>query len=308
MSVREIVETVARAAPEIRGGLAGRRRKEDAENPSGELQLAADVWADELLEERLTALDSVGAYASEEREGVVDAGDGYSVTLDPLDGSSNLKSNNSMGTILGIYDGDLPASGRDLVGAAYVLYGPITTMVAAVDGEVTEYVVEGDADGRNESDDATSAELRAATADASGAGDGDVEIRAVKEDLTLPGDPVVYGFGGRVPDWTPAFTDYAREIESELKLRYGGAMIGDVNQVLTYGGVFAYPALESRPEGKLRLQFEGNPMAYIVESAGGASSDGERSLLDVDATDLHGRVPVHLGNEGLIERLEAALA
>jgi fructose-1,6-bisphosphatase I len=279
-AISEAIAVVARAAPEIRGGLAGRRRKADAENPSGETQMAADVWADRLLEERLTAIDGVGQFASEERDGVVECGEGLSVAVDPLDGSSNLQSNNSMGTILAVYDGDLPASGRDLVAAAYVLYGPITTMVVARDGEVTEYVLKGS--------------------------DGELtERRAVREDVALPEDPVVYGFGGRVPDWTDRFADYAREIEDELKLRYGGAMIGDVNQVLTYGGVFAYPELESRREGKLRLQFEANPIAYIVESACGASSNGEESLLDATAEDLHQRTPVYVGNEDLVNRLEA---
>jgi len=285
-TVDRIVETVAAAAPAIRDGLAGRRRKADEENPSGETQLAADVWADDYLEERLTAIDGVGEFASEERESVRDCGTGLSVAIDPLDGSSNVESNNSMGTIVGVYDEPLPASGRDLVAAAYVLFGPITTMMVARDGEVTEYVVEGDADSEP----------------------GDDVRRTVGEDVALPEDPVVYGFGGRVPDWTDGFTEYAREIESELKLRYGGAMIGDVNQVMTYGGVFAYPGLQSRPEGKLRLQFEGNPMAYIVESAGGRSSDGAQSLLDVEPTGLHQRVPVHLGNEDLVDRLEATLA
>jgi fructose-1,6-bisphosphatase I len=84
-------------------------------------------------------------------------------------------------------------------------------------------------------------------------------------------------------------------------------MIGDVNQVLTYGGVFAYPALQSAPEGKLRLQFECNPVGYVIECAGGRSSDGSGSVLDVDPTALHQRTPVYLGNEGLIDRLEAAL-
>ncbi|WP_227355713.1 class 1 fructose-bisphosphatase [Haladaptatus salinisoli] len=276
-TVDRIVETVAAAAPEIRGGLPGRRRKADEENPSGETQMAADVWADEHLEAELTAIDGVGEFASEEREEVIDCGDGLSVAVDPLDGSSNLKSNNSMGTIVGVYDAPLPASGRDLVAAAYVLFGPITTMMVARGGTVTEYVVEN----------------------------GDP--RVVDDDVSLPDDPVVYGFGGRVPDWTEAFTEYAREIEDELKLRYGGAMIGDVNQVMTYGGVFAYPSLRSRTEGKLRLQFEGNPIAYIVESAGGRSSDGERSLLDVSPEGLHQRVPLHVGNAELVDRLEAAL-
>ncbi|WP_266077511.1 class 1 fructose-bisphosphatase [Haladaptatus caseinilyticus] len=273
----KIIDVVAASAPDIRGGLAGRRRKADEENPSGETQMAADVWADEYLESELTAIEGVGEFASEEREDVIDCGEGLSVAIDPLDGSSNIKSNNSMGTIVGVYDAPLPASGRDLVASAYVLFGPITTMVVARAGTVTEYVVE------------------------------DGNLRPVKKDLTLPHDPVVYGFGGRVPDWTDGFADYVDEIEDELKLRYGGAMIGDINQVLTYGGVFAYPGLQSRPEGKLRLQFEGNPMAYILESAGGRSSDGEQSLLDVEPESLHQRVPVHLGNDDLIDRLESTL-
>ncbi len=277
-AVDDVVETVAETAPEIRTGLRGRREAVDADNPTGDTQYAADVWADEVYERRLTAIDGVGGYASEERETVVDCGVGYAVALDPLDGSSNLKSNNAMGTVFGVYDGDLPAPGRDLVAAGYVLYGPITTMVVARDGSVTEYELTDD--GR----------------------------RTLETDLELPDDPVVYGFGGRVPDWPADFTEYARQIESELKLRYGGAMIADVNQVLTYGGVFAYPGLQSRAEGKLRVLFECAPIAYVVETAGGASSDGERSVLDVDPDGLHDRVPLHVGNRDLIDRLESTLS
>jgi fructose-1,6-bisphosphatase I len=244
--------------------------------------LAADIHADEVLEDRLLSIDAVGSYASEERETIQEVESGHlHVACDPLDGSSNLKSNNVMGTIVAVYGEPLPARGEHLVAAAYVLYGPITNMVAAEDGQVKEYVL----DAREDS----------------------VERRVVDEDVQLPSDPVVYGFGGRVPDWPDDFAAYVDEIEQELKLRYGGAMIGDVSQVLEYGGVFAYPALQSAPNGKLRLQFEGNPIGYIIESAGGRSSDGERSLLDVEPTELHQRVPVHVGNAELIERLEAAL-
>ena len=276
MSVSEIIDAVARLAPEIRAGLPGRRTKLDAANVSGERQLAADVWADELIGDRLAAIDSVGSYASEEREDVVDLGDGYFVAVDPLDGSSNLKSNNPMGTVVGIYDDDLPTTGRSLVAAAFVLYGPITTMVVARDGAVTEYVVE----------------------------DGD---RRDVGDIVLPDRPTVYGIGGRVPEWPPAVSAYVESIESELKLRYGGAMIADVSQVLTYGGVFGYPMLKSRPAGKLRILFEGAPIAHIVETAGGASSDGTQSLLDVDVTEVHQRTPVFVGNEDLVDRLETLL-
>lgn len=279
-TVEEVFEAVASCAPEVRAALPGRRTETADTNPSGELRLAADDYADELLEERLGAIDGIGQYASEETAEAVDVGDGdLSVAVDPLDGSSNLKPNNTMGTIVGIYDAALPAAGRDLVGAVYVLYGPITTMAAATDGEVTEYVVT------------------------------DGEREAVREDLTLPDEPAVYGFGGRVPDWTEEFTAYARDIESNesLRLRYGGSMIGDVNQVLTYGGIFAYPALESAPKGKLRLQFEGNPVGYIVETGGGRSSDGDGSILDIEPEALHERVPVYVGSTDLIDRLEGTL-
>jgi fructose-1,6-bisphosphatase I len=290
-AIDEVIETVARTAPEIRSGLPGRRERSERENPSGEIQLAADVYADDLLGERLLSIPGVATYASEEREEVIDAetvddrtdGSGEAgelyVGVDPLDGSSNLKPNNTMGTVLAVYDSPLPASGRDMVAAAYVLYGPITTMMVAREGSLTEYLLREN------------------------------EYERLREDVRLPDDPLVYGFGGRVPDWPADFADYVKDVESnpELKLRYGGAMIGDVNQVLTYGGIFAYPALESAPSGKLRLQFEGNPIAYITESAGGRSSNGEESLLAIEPEALHQRVPVHVGNEELIDRLEATI-
>ncbi len=278
--VDAIVDVVAETAPDIRDGFAGRRVYESDENPSGERQLAADVYADELLEERLLAVDAVGSYASEERDDVIPAdGDGtLHVACDPLDGSSNLKSNNTMGTLFGIYDAPLPAPGSALRAAGYVLFGPITTMVTARDGTVRQWVLE----------------------------DGTREL--VEDDLRLPDDPMVYGFGGRVPQWSEAFAGYVAEVEADLKLRYGGAMIGDVNQVLTYGGIFGYPGLRDRPEGKLRLLFEGHPIAHVVETAGGASSNGDRSLLDLEPDRLHERTPLFVGDETYVERLEAALA
>ena len=285
-TVEAVFDAVAETAPEIRAALPGRRVESGTDNPSGESVLAGDLYADELLGEAITAVDGVGSFVSEEREAAVDAGGAvgegaYAVAIDPLDGSSNLRSNNAMGTVVGIYDAPLPATGRDLVAAGYVLYGPITTMVVADDAGVREEVVTSD--------------------------DGGVDRSTVEDDVRLPDDPLVYGFGGRVPDWPDDFTAYAREIEDELKLRYGGAMVGDVNQVITYGGIFAYPALVDAPDGKLRLSFEANPIAYIVERAGGAATDGERDILDVEPEGVHDRVPLYVGNEELVERLKAAL-
>jgi fructose-1,6-bisphosphatase I len=280
MSVERVLDVMADAAPEIRAGLPERRAKAATENESGEAQLEADVWADDLLYDRIADVEGVNWYGSEERPEpltVGDAADGIAVAIDPLDGSSNVKSNNPCGTVVGLYDEPLPAPGSSLVAAAFVLYGPITTMTVARDGSVTEYLVE----------------------------EGD---RTDLGSVELPDDPVVYGFGGRVPDWTERFEAYVRDVEKELKLRYGGAMIADVNQVLEYGGIFGYPALQSRSEGKLRACFESMPMAYIVESAGGASSDGARSLLDLEPDSLHERTPTFVGNESVIEDLEAALS
>ena len=280
-TVDAVVDVVARTAPEVREGLPGRRVAAEGQNPSGETQMAADVFADDLLCDRLGSVSGVGTYASEEREATVDVGSGVSVCVDPLDGSSNLEPNAAMGTIVAVYDGPLPASGRDIRAAAYVLYGPITTMVVARGDGVTEYVIR---DG----------------------GDYDVLTR----DVRLPDDPTVYGFGGRVPNWVEPFEEFAADVESDpsMKLRYGGAMIGDVNQVLTYGGIFAYPTLSHAPESKLRTQFEGYPVGFIVEAAGGASSDGHQSLLDVDPGDLHARTPVYVGNRDLIDDLESRFA
>jgi fructose-1,6-bisphosphatase I len=284
-AVDAVVDSIASTAPEIRAGLAGRRTYDDGANPSGDRQLEADVYADRLLEERLLGIDSIAGYASEERDSVVGSDEGWAaadgdrhyVAVDPLDGSSNLKSNNTMGTLFGVYDEPLPADGSALVASGFVLYGPITTMAVARGGTVTKSVIdEGDR-------------------------------RVVDPDLTLPEEPTVYGFGGRVPRWSEEFSAYVSEVESELKLRYGGAMIGDVSQVLTYGGIFGYPGLRDRPEGKLRLCFEGHPIAHIVETAGGASSNGERSLLSLTPDRLHERTPLFVGNEAYIDRLEAAL-
>jgi fructose-1,6-bisphosphatase I len=274
----DIFETLAELAPEIRASLPGRRTKSTETNPSGETQMEADAYADELLEEALGAIDGVGFYASEEQAEPLDHGEGVTVALDPLDGSSNLKPNSPMGTIIAVYEGELPAGGDELLASGFVLFGPIMTMSVARNGTLTEYMVEN----------------------------GESEV--ITESVQLPEEPTVYGMGGRAPDWTPGFSAFIDEVEDEYKLRYGGSMVADVNQVLTYGGIFSYPALQSSPNGKLRLEFEGIPMAYIIECAGGASSDGTQSILDVEATEVHQRVPVHLGNEQLIDRVEAHLA
>jgi len=276
-TVAQVIDTIAETTPDVRTAIFTERGHSESVNPTGDAQLAADLRADELFEERLLAIDGVASYASEEREDVTTSTGRLHVAMDPLDGSSNLEPNSGMGSIFSVYSEQPPTSGQNLVAAGFVVYGPVTSMVVAREGRVREYLLE----------------------------DGD--RRLVDNDVTVPEDPTVFGFGGGVDSWTDEFEPVAESIREELKLRYGGAMVADINQVLTYGGVFAYPALQSRPEGKLRLQFEGHPMAYIVESAGGSSSNGDESLLGTEPDELHERTPLYLGNDSLIDRIESSV-
>jgi len=269
--IEDIFNTIAESAPSIRKELSIRRESSTTQNPTGDSQLAADIWADNFFANKLLELDGVGSYASEEREEILTSGDGFSVAIDPLDGSSNLLSNNMIGTIVGVYDSPLPTSGKNMVAAAYVLYGPITTMVIAHSGSVNEFIVDQG------------------------------KLQPLRENIILPKTPQLYGFGGLEKEWKPSFKKYADSIRTKLKLRYGGSLISDINQILTYGGIFAYPDLISSPNGKLRVLFEAHPVAYIIESAGGLSSNGDISILDISPDTLHARTPLYVGNKNLIE-------
>ena len=277
-SINSIVRTVQETAHYVNSHLADHAGSGGETNPSGEDQINADIWADHLFFDKLSTLDSVGAYASEERADVVDCGEGYSVAIDPLDGSSNLASNNSVGTIIGVYEAELPASGREMVAAMMVLYGPYTTMAVAHEGSdvVQEFL------------------LREGFSEPWGK-------------FTIPEEPNVVGLAGKSSERSDTVNQLARELEGELKLRYGGATVADLAQVLEYGGLFGYPTTTAYPEGKLRVHFESAPLAYLVEAGGGGSTDGTQSLLDVEPDDLHARTPTYLGNRTLIERVETAL-
>lgn len=247
-------------------------------NPSGEDQIGADVWADSLFYDSLAPLQGVGGYASEEKPDVVDCGEGYTIAIDPLDGSSNLASNNSVGTIIGVYDADLPSSGRNIVASIMVLYGPYTTLTVAREDRdvVQEYLLR---DGHSE---------RWGT-------------------FQLPDDATVVGLAGKNSERSTKVNVFAGKLEQELKLRYGGATVADLAQVLEYGGLFGYPPTTGYEDGKLRVHFESAPLAHLVENAGGGSSDGNQSLLDREPQTIHARTPTYLGNPELIERVEEEL-
>lgn len=278
--VDEVIQKVAEAAPHISSGLMHRREYVGEENPSDERMMEADVWANEFIQEKITSIDGVGEFASEEEEEVIDCGSGLAVAVDPLDGSSNIPTNNLVGSIISIYDGKLPCSGQNLVAAFYVLYGPLTSLTVARDSRVDEYIIE------------------------EGSGD-EVDLHEASKDIQIEGKNV-YGFGGNKA-WFEDFRDLESDFSDRYKLRYGGALVGDFNQMLHHGGVFGYPAKEGYENGKYRLIFEGNPMAFIAETAGGASTDGGQSILEVEAEELHQRTPFFAGHTEMVEEIEERL-
>jgi len=255
-----------------------RRDPATTRNVYGEQQLELDIWMNDLFVDALRDSKLVAQVASEEMGQVKEVGRGrFSVVLDPLDGSSNVKSNNIFGTIFGIFDRTpLPARGSELFAAGYMIYGPATTFVYATSTGVHEFV--------------------------QGGGPPD-EFILIEEGLRLPPKGKLYGIGGHRDKWIPEVKAFAGELERELmNLRYGGSFVGDFNQILHYGGFFAYPAQVDKPAGKYRLHFESNPIAFIAEAAGGAGTTGTERILDVAATGIDQTVPTYVGNRDLIER------
>jgi fructose-1,6-bisphosphatase I len=265
----------------IREELPHRLGEAGTKNKYGEDQKALDVWVNDLLTSKMLESGLVKTVVSEELPDPVTSEGGkgkFNVAMDPLDGSSNVKSNNLFGTIMGVYKAhDKPGKGRKQIAAFYKLYGPNTTLVMTTKEGVHEFVK-----GRKNTN----------------------EFFLHKENLMFP-EPKIYGVGGNPDKWVPEFDLFVRLLRSKgLKLRYGGSFVGDFNQILHHGGFFGYPATLDKPKGKLRLVFEGNPMALIAENAGGSSSVGSKNLLDVDPINTDSRVPIYIGNKELIQSLE----
>jgi len=278
----QLLGKFAGLATRIRRELPVRRDPAATKNVYGEQQLELDVWMNDLFVDALRESTLVSQVASEEMGDVKSVGRGrFSVVLDPLDGSSNVRSNNIFGTIFGIFEGaQLPARGSDLFAAGYLIYGPATTLVYAARGKVHEFI--------------------------QGKGGRPEEFVLVKEGLRLPPKGKLYGVGGHREKWIPQVKAFVGELEGELmNLRYGGSFVGDFNQILHYGGFFAYPAQVDKPGGKYRLHFESNPIAFIAEAAGGAGTTGTDRILDVAPTGIEQTVPTYVGNKDLIDRFRA---
>ena len=274
--VTRLIEALIESIPEIKSVLAAERGASGNVNPSGDTQRIADEKIDEIVFDCVRSLDGFGQYLSEEREGITDLGSGLSIATDPLDGSSNIKTNTTVGTIIGVYDAELPARGRELVASLCLVLGPVPTLGVAADDELIEYTIQ---DGAL------------------------VDSRSVR----LPEEGGIWSFSGGPDEWTPALRAYDEALGQQYVHRYTGAMIADVWLLLARGGLVGYPKRSTKPDGVLRLLYESNPVAYAVECAGGAASTGSQPILDVEPEGLHQRIPTFFGTKSLVDELETRL-
>ncbi len=243
-------------------------------NLYGEEQLALDVLSDRIIRKRLVHSGVVCNAVSEEMEEILEINpnpDGlFSVAYDPLDGSSLVDVNLAVGTIVSICAGhDLLQTGRNQVAALYILYGPRVTLVYSVGKGVHEFTM-----------------------------NHLMEYTLTRENIQMQPSGDIYAPGGQRNKYGKGVENFVRYLEAKgSKLRYSGGLVPDVNQILLKGkGIFMYPALNGSPNGKLRLLFELNPMAFLVEQAGGSASNGRIPILDVKPEKLDQRAPIFIGS------------
>lgn len=293
-TLTEVIEAIALAGKAIARKVQ-RARIDDvigvagALNVQGEVQQKLDVLSDALLLECLRACACVAVYASEEQEHPAvlrtrTAGGEYAVLADPLDGSSNIDVAVSVGTIFSVLrndraDAETAAAvlqpGSAQLAAGYVLYGTSVLLVLATSQGTDMYALDP----------------------------GLGEFVLVKEKLRVPAESKTYSINeAYVNDFSEglrAYLDFAHG--AGYGARYIGSMVADVHRTLLKGGVFIYPGTKKAPKGKLRLMYECNPMAYVLEQAGGAGSTGGMRILDVKPGALHERVPVIVGSAREVE-------
>jgi fructose-1,6-bisphosphatase I len=255
-----------------------------SQNVYGENQLKADVAANNLFLNLLQNHKNVESIASEELETEMTgkgAGAGYSVAFDPLDGSSLVDVNLSIGSIFGIYKGAgfIGRKGREQVAAIIVVYGPRLTFMITVKAGVKEFLY----DERN-------------------------GCFILHSDIKFSGEKKLFAPGNLracvSEEWYARLLDHW--VKNDYTLRYSGGMVPDVNHMLKKGsGVFTYPGYKEKPEGKLRLLYECAPMAFLTEQAGGEGTNGEMPILDIEIKKLDQKTPVFLGEKKAMELVKS---
>lgn len=273
-------------------------------NIQGESQKKLDVYADEQFISALRSGGECCVVASEEHDDFIEIHSEisknakYIVCIDPLDGSSNIDVNVSVGTIFSIYRRTSPAGeevgvaeilqpGVEQVAAGYVIYGSSTMLVYSTGKGVNGFTLDPSIG----------------------------EFCLSHPNMRIPDTGTIYSINeGNYIKFPQGVKNYLKYCQVEDKntlrpyiSRYIGSMVADIHRNLIKGGIFLYPTTSSHPEGKLRLMYECNPLAFIVEQAGGKASDGRNRILEIKPTDLHQRSPIFIGNKDMVEKLEEFL-
>ncbi len=303
--LRLLLEVVARACKGIsqavnKGALGGVLGSASSENVQGEIQKKLDIIANEVLIEANEWGGHLAAMASEEMDAIYVVPNRYPkgeylLLFDPLDGSSNIDVNVSIGTIFsvlkmpegdrGVDEGDFLQPGRQQVAAGYCVYGPQTTLVLTVGDGVAMFTLDRE--------------------------QGSFVL--TQEHLRIPEDTQEFAINmSNMRHWDEPVKRYIDECLAgregprgkDFNMRWIASMVADVHRILTRGGVFMYPWDKREPNkpGKLRLMYEANPMAWVVEQAGGAATNGRQRIMDIQPGGLHERVSVILGSKNEVER------
>jgi len=304
--LRLLLEVVARACKSIshavtKGALGDILGSAGTDNVQGEVQKKLDIIANEVLIEANEWGGHLAAMASEEMEGIYVVPNRYPqgeylLLFDPLDGSSNIDVNVSIGTIFsvlkkpeggqGVSEQDFLQAGVKQVAAGYCLYGPQTTLVLTVGDGVAMFTLDTE--------------------------QGSFVL--TQEGVKVPEDTKEFAVNmSNMRHWDAPVRRYIDECLAgkegprgkDFNMRWIASMVADVHRILTRGGIFLYPWDKREPDkpGKLRLMYEANPMSWLVEQAGGAATNGKERILDLQPKKLHERVSVILGSKNEVERV-----
>ncbi|EGJ09823.1 MULTISPECIES: class 1 fructose-bisphosphatase [Rubrivivax] len=306
--LRLLIEVVARACKRIaiavnKGALGDVLGSASSENVQGEVQKKLDIISNEVLIEANEWGGHLAAMASEEMDSIhvvpnrYPQGE-YMLLFDPLDGSSNIDVNVSIGTIFsvlrkvghtrGVSEDDFLQPGKHQAAAGYCIYGPQTQLVLTVGNGVVAFTLDRET--------------------------GSWVL--TQSDIRIPEDTKEFAINmSNMRHWAPPMRRYVEECLAgktgprgkDFNMRWVASMVTDVHRILMRGGIFMYPWDQREPEkpGKLRLLYEANPMAFLVEQAGGAATNGRERILDVVPCKLHERVSVMLGSRNEVDRVTA---
>lgn len=271
------------------------------ENVQGEVQMKLDLFAHNTMKQALIAREEVAGFASEEEENFVafDTERGcnakYVILTDPLDGSSNIDVNVAVGTIFSIYRRVSPIGtpvtledflqpGHRQVAAGYIVYGSSTMLVYTTGNGVNGFTY-----------------------------DPSLGVFCLShENIQMPTTGKIYSINEgqylKFPMGVKKYIKYCQEEDKATQRpyasRYIGSLVSDFHRNLLKGGIYIYPSATNYPKGKLRLLYEGNPMAFLAEQAGGLATDGETRILDLQPTELHQRSPLFIGSKEMVEKAQ----